>query len=198
MAASQSLTADVGPATAAASAASATATASAQKTVAGWVSRGLSCAMYAAYDVLVRKPLRLFYFQVIHDGRNPEDICAEDSKYPASFYTSSPENMAACQQRLDAMFKSWDVAALTVVHFSLLTFITIRVILCLTCANRRGGGRHHHRDYDYDCDCGPCNHHGGGSSADRMITVDDLRRMIEAASAARQGDPAGGVVSAQA
>ena len=170
---------------AASAAGAASAASTVRATVAGWA----SCALYAAYDILVRKPLRLFYFQIMHDGRNPEDICAEDSKYPASFYTSSPENMAACQRRLDAMFKSWDVAALTVVHFSLLTFITIRVILCLTSAGSRGGHRHR----DYECDCGPCNHRGG---TDRTITVDDLRRMIEAASA-RQGAPAGDV-SAQA
>jgi len=113
----------------------------------------------------------------MHSGKNPEDICAEDSKYAASFYTSTPENMAACQARMDAIFKSWDVAAVTLIHFSLLTFITIRVILCLTC-----GGKNQHRG----CNCGHCGHN---DSVERAITVDDLRRMIELASITKQRSP---------
>lgn len=139
-----------------------------------WMYRGLTCAAHAVYQVLVREPLRLFYFQVMYDGKSPEDICAEDSAYPASFYTSSPENMAACQRRLDSLFKSWDVAMLTLVHFSLLAFVTIRLILCMT----RCG-----RSKESKCGCKPCSHDKG---TDRVITVDELKKLIEAVSAAKQ------------
>lgn len=139
----------------------------ATRAFAEWVAYGISCVVYAIYDVMVRKPLRKFYFLSMYEGKRDEDICAQVTGHPAEFYASSPENMAECIGRLDRLFQSWDSAAMFLVHFSLLAFIVVRIILCLTCNT---GGQH-------ACHCGSCNHDAG---AGKVITVEELKKLIEA------------------
>jgi len=152
------------------------------QSITSWMAQNFSYVSYAIYDLMVRTPLRKFYFQTVYDGKNPEDICAGLSGHPASFYTSTPENMAECQGRMDRLFQSWDSMAMFMIHFSLLAFVTIRIILCLT------GGRSRHDG----CHCNPCNHNNNGGT-DRVISIDELRRFIESTStplAIRQVAPA--------
>lgn len=158
--------------------------------IVGWLSSWLFYILYAIYDIMVRKPLRSFYFQAMYEGKNPEDICAQVSGLPAAFFTKTPENMAECDVKMEKLFRSWDCAAMFLVHFSLLTFITVRIILCLTCGRGHDGGRHHDR-----CNCGPCNH---ANSTDRVISVDDLKKLIESISTASAASAPSAVSSASA
>jgi hypothetical protein len=126
--------------------------------------------MYKIYDVLVRQHVHKFILNgPLYSGAKIEDICSQLTGHPASFYTQFPENMAECQQRIEQMLNTWDTTAMFVVHFSLLAFIAVKIILCfsLPLSGSGGGG-------DYTCRCPH-----GAVSTERVISIEELKALLQ-------------------
>lgn len=91
-------------------------------------------AAWFAYDVLVSKPLRAFYFEgPIWHNQPSEEICYEMTGVEARHWASTPENLARCEVEMERRFKSWDRTAMTIMHFALLAFAIVRVACCCCC-----------------------------------------------------------------
>jgi hypothetical protein len=134
-----------------------------------WVVDGVSYCLYQIYDVLVRQHVH----ELILNGPNPmyrgakiEDICAQITGHSADFYTQTPENMAGCRHRIDNMLNSWDSTTMFVVHFSLLTFIAVRIILCFSLPWSGGS--------NYTCKCPH-----GTTSTERVISIEELKALLQ-------------------
>ena len=156
-----------------------------RESIMGWITRGISFISYTAYDLLVRNHLRSFYFQTMYDGKPPEDICAQKSGMPSAHFTSTPENMAACEEIMEKLFRSWDSAAMFLIHFGLLAFVIIRLILCVTSRSSGSGCR---CGCAYNAHNAGIGYNGSGRSevSTRVISVEELRAMIEMVAAERR------------
>ena len=143
----------------------------------GWL-RGAADAVTAVanavYDVILTRPLRRLYFVgPVWHNIPAEEICFTVTHVPAKHWTSSPENMAACQHELDKLFDSWDTTVVTSLYFALLAFLVIKIAFC---CNGRGGGS----ACAAPCHCRDSWNEGGGG---RPVTVDELRDLLREARA---------------
>jgi hypothetical protein len=135
----------------------------------------LSSVVWFMYDVLVARPLRAFYFEgPIWHNQPPEEICYELTGVEARHWVSSPENIARCQMEMERRFQSWDRTAMTIMHFTLLTFVVIKLICCCKCGRPEWtDDRHCARQ----CNC----NFGHNSDEARLVTREELRDMLRTA-----------------
>lgn len=133
----------------------------------------LSSLIWGAYDILVTRPLRLFYFEgPIWHNQPPEEICYEMTGVAANHWTASPENIARCQIEMDRRFQSWDRTAFTVMHFSLLVFVIVKLICCCSCSLPSW-----RPSETTQCTCQFSHNADGG----RLVTREELCEMLRAA-----------------
>jgi hypothetical protein len=94
-----------------------------------WQLWGHVCnAVGTVYSVLITQPLRTFYFEgPFWHNQAPEEICYEMTGVEARHWTSTPENVMQCAAEMERRFHSWDRTAMTVLYFTFLTLVTIKL-----------------------------------------------------------------------
>ena len=102
----------------------------------GLNSTAAACAAVAAaggmraYDLLITKPLRIFYFVGPVWGDLPaEEICSRMTGVAAQWWKETPDRMEQCAGLTGRQFHSFDAGVMTSVYFAALTF----AVLQLTC-----------------------------------------------------------------
>lgn len=129
-----------------------------------FVQKVWQCIVYITlcfYDFLITKPLRIFYFEgPVWKSQPSEEICFQMTGVESKFWSN---NMRQCQVEMERHFRSWDRTVLTVMYFSILTFVVIRVLYWLT------GSRNIHQ-----CHCTM----PGNLCDSRLVTREELARLF--------------------
>jgi hypothetical protein len=90
----------------------------------------LTWFVWLAYELLITRFLRIFYFEgPIWHNLPPEEICSKMTGVDARHWTLSADNIIECQIQMERRFHSWDRTVMTVFYFSVLTLITLRLLI---------------------------------------------------------------------
>jgi hypothetical protein len=122
--------------------------------------------MDLAYDVLITRMLRIFYFQGPGwHNRSPEEICYEITNgVDARHWTSTEANYEWCQYELERRFQYWNVTVKSISYFAALSF-AISSLVCCCCSHCISRPNQSHRGA---CDC----------TFSNAITRDELKDVL--------------------
>jgi hypothetical protein len=102
--------------------------------------------MNLAYDMLITRMLRVFYFQGPGwKNRSPEEICYEITNgVDARHWTSTEANYEWCQYELERRFQYWNVTVKSISYFTALSFAISSLIYCCCSHCMSSPNRSHH------------------------------------------------------
>lgn len=92
-----------------------------------------TAAGYGVYNVLIRNPLRIFYFVgPIWRNAPPAEICYELTGVKAAWWEENQDRIEQCIELLERRFSSFDATVMTTAYFTVMTFVVMQ-LLCRCC-----------------------------------------------------------------